>query len=118
MAIALAEPQGRACLNALDAERDVVISATTLAETLIVAAGRNVGERTAKLLHGFGFTVVPVDAATAERVAGVYTRWGRGNHPASLNFCDCFAYDVAHQAGVRLLFIGNDFALTDVESVL
>ncbi|WP_164000931.1 type II toxin-antitoxin system VapC family toxin, partial [Rhizobium leguminosarum] len=42
----------------------------------------------------------------------------KGAHPASLNFGDCFAYEVAREHGCRLLFVGDDFVMTDVESAL
>ncbi|NEH35386.1 hypothetical protein GR223_24715 [Rhizobium leguminosarum] len=44
--------------------------------------------------------------------------WGKGAHPASLNFGDCFAYEVAREHGCRLLFVGDDLVMTDVESAL
>jgi ribonuclease VapC len=44
----------------------------------------------------------------------VYSRWGKGVHPAGLNFGDCFAYDVAKQNDCPLLFVGDDFAKTDL----
>lgn len=56
-------------------------------------------------------------AATADQVADAYRQWGKGNHPASLNFGDCFAYALAKELGCPLLFVGNDFARTDVMRV-
>lgn len=49
----------------------------------------------AALIAGGGVDVVPVTAATDARVAEAYATWGKGNHPASLNFGDCFAYVLA-----------------------
>jgi ribonuclease VapC len=52
-------------------------------------------------------------------IAGDFNeRWGRGVHPAALNFGDCFAYEVAKENGCRLLYVGEDFGKTDVERVL
>jgi ribonuclease VapC len=118
LAIALAEPEAEACIAALDTEDAVLISAATLAETLIVGARRNVGARLPGVLERFRLEVVPVTPASARRVAQAYERWGRGLHPAALNFGDCFAYEVAKEHGCPLLFIGRDFAQTDIDSVL
>lgn len=114
MAILLAEPESDRCIARLEAETDVLISAATLAEALIVAGRRNVGPEMASLVDGLGFEVAPVSPAAAARVADAYARWGKGIHKASLNFGDCFAYALAQEAGAPLLFVGEDFALTDV----
>ena len=71
-----------------------------------------------RLLLEYGFDVVSLDAAAARRAASAYARWGKGFHPASLNFGDCFAYDLAKENNCPHLFIGNDFARTDVISAL
>jgi ribonuclease VapC len=118
MAIVLNEPEADACIAALAAEDDLVISAGTLAEALIVSGRRNVGDEIARLIDGLGLEVVNVTSASARRVAEAYLRWGRGVHPAALNFGDCFAYEVAKERRCRLLFIGDDFPQTDVEGVL
>jgi ribonuclease VapC len=72
----------------------------------------------ALLIDGLGFDIVSVTPASAERVARSYGRWGKGVHPAGLNFGDCFSYDVAMANACRVLFIGSDFAKSDVMSVL
>lgn len=112
MAIVLGEPE--ACIEALVAEDELLISAGTVAEALTVAGRRNVGEEMTRLLDGRGFEIVPVMPATARRVARAYARWGRGVHPAALNFGDCFAYAMAKARGCRLLYVGEDFRRTDV----
>jgi len=118
MAIVLGEAEADACIAALEIEDDILISAATIAEALIVAARRNVGDEMAKLIDGLGFNAVAVTPAAARRVALAYARWGKGVHAAGLNFGDCFAYEVAKAHDCRLLFVGNDFSKTDVESVL
>jgi ribonuclease VapC len=117
MAILLDEPEADACIAALEAEDDLLISAGTMAEALIVAARRNVAEEAAGLIDGLGFEVVTVTPASALRVAQAYARWGKGLHPAALNFGDCFAYEVATEHACRLLYVGDDFTKTDVEGV-
>jgi ribonuclease VapC len=118
MAIVLDEPQGKACMTALEAEVEILISAGTLAEVLIVSARRNVGIDMARFLDRLGPEVVPVTTAAARRIARAYEQWGRGLHPAGLNFGDCFAYAVEKERACGLLYVGGDFAKTDIESAL
>jgi ribonuclease VapC len=73
-------------MAALERGRDVVISAGTVVEALIVAASGNVADEMVKLIEGLGFDVVTVTAISARQVAAVYGRWGKGVHPAGLNF--------------------------------
>jgi len=118
MSIALDEPDAGACAGALEADEDLMISAGTVAEALIVANGRNVSGSMTRLIDGLGFTIVPVTPAAARRIAEAHRKWGKGRHPASLNFGDCFAYDLAQDLGCPLLYVGNDFARTDVRPAL
>ena len=89
-----------------------------MVEALIVAERRNVGEEVARLINELGFEIIVVTAASARRVADAYNEWGKGVHPAALNFGDCFSYEVAKEYGCRLLFVGEDFAETDIQSAL
>jgi ribonuclease VapC len=117
MAIVLGEPEADACIAALEGEGEILISAGTVAEALIVSARRNVGEELASLIDGLGFEVVPVTPASARRIAQAYEQWGKGVNPAALNFGDCFAYEVAKEHECRLLYVGADFSKTDIEGV-
>lgn len=118
MAILLDEPDAQACMAAIADSPAVLISAGTLAEALIVAARRNVGEEMAALIEGAGFEVVPVTHGSARRVAEAYARFGKGVHAAGLNFGDCFVYEMAREHGCALLYVGEDFARTDLTSAL
>lgn len=118
MAIVLNEPEADACAAVLEAEDNLLISAGTVAEAMIVAARRNVGQEMERLLAGLGFEVVCVTPAAAQRIANAYARWGKGVHPAALNFGDCFAYEIAREHHCPLLFVGQDFTQTDLESAL
>ena len=118
MAIVLGEAKADACIMALAAEPEVLVSAGTVAEALIVAAGRNVAQEMANLIDGLGFEIVAVTPAAARRIAQAYARWGKGHNRAGLNFGDCFAYEVAKEHSCRLLFVGKDFSKTDIEGVL
>ncbi len=118
MAIVLDEPEADACIAALEGEDEILISAGTVAEALIVAARRNVGEEVASLVDGLGLNVITMTPAAAGRIAEAYEHWGKGRHAAALNFGDCFAYEVAKQHGCRLLHVGDDFSKTDIEGAL
>ena len=114
MAILLDEPEADACQATLEAEDRLLIAAATVAEALIVAGRRNVEAEMRELVDGLGFEVVALTPAAARRVAAAYARWGKGVHPAGLNFGDCFAYEIAVENACPLLFVGDDFAQTDV----
>jgi ribonuclease VapC len=118
MAIILGEADAQRCEAALASETERVISAGTVAEALIVARRRNVGEELARLIEGLDFEILPVAAATAHRIAAAYERWGRGMHPAGLNFGDCFSYVTAAERACPLLFVGDDLSKTDIVSAL
>lgn len=118
MAVVLDEPDAEACSEVLAREDDIAISAGTLAEALIVAARRLVGEVMQRLVEGLDCQVVAVTHADALKVADAYARWGKGVHAAGLNYGDCFAYALARQRGCPLLFVGNDFARTDITACI
>jgi ribonuclease VapC len=118
MAIVLGEARGEACMTAIEDADGLLISAGTVAEALIVGARRNVGDEVGALIGGLGFEIVSVTAASARRIAEAYGRWGKGVHPASLNYGDCFAYEVAAEHDCPLLYVGDDFSQTDVRSAL
>lgn len=118
IAVGLQEASARACMAALEIEDNVLISAGTLAEALIVADRRNVGDAIETLVERLGFDVVPVTAPTAWKIMTAYARWGKGIHPAGLNFGDCFAYVTAKEYQCPLLYLGDDFSKTDIASVL
>lgn len=118
MAIVLNEPEADACAAALEAEDELLISAGTVAEALIVAARRNVGQEMERLIDGVGLEIVSITPASARRIAQAYEQWGKGVHPAALNFGNCFAYEVAKEHACRLLYVGDDFAQTDIERAL
>ena len=118
MAILLDEEQRAACAQALTSDDRIVMSAGTFAEAMIVAERRGLGVEMANLIEGIGPEVESVTLATARRVAASYAQWGKGINPAGLNFGDCFAYEVATTRDCPLLYVGADFARTDIVSVL
>lgn len=89
-----------------------------MVEAGIVAEARRgelAGRELDLLLHRLGVEQVPVTEEHAELARSAYRRFGKGRHPAGLNFDDCFAYGLAAALGAPLLFVGQDFARTDIE---
>ena len=118
MAILLDEPTAEACRDRLIAADTLLISAGTLSESLIVANARNCGPHLTQLLESLAVRTIPLGPTDAHLVAQAYQMWGKGFHPAALNFGDCFAYSLAKQRNQPLLFVGKDFGRTDVQSAL
>lgn len=118
MALLLGEPEAERIAEFLKSEEDFKISAGTLAEALIVAGRRGLSEEMSQLLDGIVVEIDTLTAAGAIEVAEVYSEWGKGVHPAGLNFGDCFSYVTAKGSGSPLLYVGDDFSKTDLHSAL
>jgi ribonuclease VapC len=118
MAMALEEPKAAACAEALDRTDTLLMSAVTKIELLVVANGRGIFAQVETLLAGLPIDIIAVTPASVKGVVDTYRKWGKGIHPAALNICDCFAYALAKDQGCPLLFVGDDFAKTDVIGVL
>jgi ribonuclease VapC len=114
MAVLLNEPEAARCIKTMEAATPLVVSAGTLAEAMIVAGRHRARPVLERLLARIRPEIVPVTETDARLVGDTYDRWGKGVHPAGLNLGDCFAYVLATQRGSPLLFVGNDFAKTDV----
>lgn len=99
-------------------DRPSCISAGTLTELYIVAEAKGVGEEARQLLKTFRTEVIPHDEYAAAVALRAYKKFGKGRHKASLNFGDCFSYALAHIEGYPLLFVGDDFTHTDLQSAL
>ena len=116
VAVLLDQPQAEQ-LTAAIASGSPSIGAPTLAETGIVLTAR-LGVAGRSLLGRFlqEATVSVLDFTDAHWPVAVdaFTRFGRGRHPAALNFGDCLTYAVASVSGEPLLCLGEDFALTDL----
>lgn len=118
VAIVTAEPGYERLLDAVIAADDPVLPASCLLEAHMVVRGRFPpamsetldGVRAATGLRVLAFTPEHADAARA-----AFDRYGRGRHPAGLNFGDCMAYAVAKVEAAPLLYVGGDFGRTDVE---
>lgn len=106
------------CMERLELEGEVAISAGSMFECLIVAFGKRAEKPLADLFDYFGLRIEPVTEARARAAGAAYRRYGKGWHAASLNFGDCFAYALAKEFGCPLLFVGKDFPLTDIVPAL
>ncbi|MFI5029743.1 MAG: type II toxin-antitoxin system VapC family toxin [Reyranellales bacterium] len=121
IAILSAEPQAAAFLGALASAADARLSAVTNYEirTVVFSRGR---ERLLKeyemLFATAGLTIAPFDERQSMLAFEGFRRWGKGIHPAGLNFGDCAAYALAKSLDAPLLFKGADFPLTDVRPAL
>ena len=116
--IVLNAPAADACIAALEGAHDVLMSAGTMAECLIVALGHDAERPLTDLFDGFGLRIIPVTAERARAAAEAYRHYGKGWHAAHLNFGDCFAYALAKEHDCPLLYVGDDFAKTDVKPAI
>ena len=125
ISIADDEADSEAFLMALEGEGVRLLSAATLLEAVIVwmrrlgpAAAQRAEQDIYALLQELEIEVEPVTLQQVRLAAQAYRTYGKGFHPAGLNFGDCFAYALAKDLGEPLLFKGGDFAATDIASVL
>ncbi len=120
VAVILGEAEAAALTPILVANAPTAAGAPTLAEAAIVLQAR-LGPRGLADLRGFlvEFDVhaVPFGDEHWRQAAGAFARYGKGHHPAALNFGDCLTYAVAKLSAMPLLCVGDDFARTDLELV-
>lgn len=118
MAVLLLEPQAEALASAFADAPVRLVSAATVVEVGIVAESRAAQRGRAEVRRFVDrCTVVPVDEATAAAALDGWRRFGKGTHPAALNFGDCFTYALAKRSGLPVLCVGDDFVRTDVSVV-
>lgn len=126
IAMLFEEPEGDACARALAATSRRTISAANYVETGTVLAGRlspkQRGQAVSDLdtfLSTFRIDIAPVDAELAHAALTARLQFGKGfGSRGGLNFGDSFAYALAKSLAAPLLFIGNDFTITDIEPAL
>jgi ribonuclease VapC len=117
VAIFLSEPERQRFLDDIIAAETRLVSAATVLEAGIVLEARR-GESAGREFDLFvvraNLQIIPVDAEQAELARSAWRRYGKGRHPAGLNFGDCFSYALAKATGEPLLAKGTDFASTDL----
>lgn len=121
IAILRDEPEARSIAKALRNARRKLLAAPTYLETSMAIAGRKALAGKAeldRLLVETGTDIVAFDEEAARAAVNAFLRYGKGRHPAGLNFGDCMSYALARTELMPLLFKGDDFRLTDVEAAL
>ena len=122
VAILRQESTGDLCLRTVLSAPVVRISAAGYLETAIVLTHVPLRELSAELEELLDFARIVIEPVTAEQAQiarEAHRRYGRGSrHRARLNFGDCFAYEAAKERKAPLLYVGDDFARTDIEGVL
>jgi ribonuclease VapC len=111
------EPGYELIFERMSAAPMLAVGAATLLETTMVLSSKLVREPRQQLrrfLREMEVEVIPFTAEHYEVAADAFERFGKGRHPAALNFGDCLTYAVARLSGLPLLYTGNDFALTDL----
>lgn len=118
VALVVGEPEFETIRETMSTAGDLAVGAPTLFEAAMVLRSR-LGAAGRTLLDAstaqFEVDVVPFDAQHWPVALDAFTRFGKGRHPAGLNFGDCLAYAIARVAGEPLLCVGGDFAQTDLE---
>jgi ribonuclease VapC len=116
-AIFFGEPERQRFLTAITSAENRLLSAASVLETGIVLESRQ-GEAAGREFDLFvvraNLQIVSVDAEQAELARSAWRRYGKGRHPAALNYGDCFSYALAKSSDEPLLAKGTDFALTDI----
>ena len=119
IAILRGEPEGEAFSEIL-VRQSAVIGAPTKFEVLLVMArlyGSEGVQRATLFIGDLSLEILPWTNALADLAADALLRFGKGRHPAKLNFGDCMAYALAKSLDAPLLFKGDDFPRTDVARV-
>jgi ribonuclease VapC len=120
LAILYEENETAQFLEEIGADQHCLVSAAS-----VVEVGLNLLSQPPTMMQDFEeflrkaqIYIIPVDVEQSQLAIQAARVFGKGRHPAGLNFGDCFAYALSKQTGEPLLFKGNDFARTDVARVL
>lgn len=119
VAILRGEPERISLIAAIDTASTVRIAAPTLLELTMVVAGSHRIDMLDELDTFVALTKLETAPFTADHAAvarAAFLRYGKGRHPAGLNFGDCISYATARLEAMPLLFKGDDFRKTDIEA--
>ena len=120
VAILANEPDRDRFLEAIDAAERRITSPVVRLETCIVLSRRlDFSPRAAetqfdRFLNEAGIAEIEVTSAIGAAAVDCFIRFGKGRHPARLNFADCLSYACAKTHSAHLLFKGDDFSRTDI----
>ena len=122
IAIVQLEPEAREFTRCMERASSVCFSAVSLQETLTVVTGRRPNaaawEPVEQVIRDLELEIVAHTEALARVASEAFLRFGKGRHPARLNFGDCASYALAKSLRIPLLFKGADFAKTDIVPAL
>lgn len=119
VAILRNEPEAGALERSLVVDPVRLIPATCVLEARMVLISRRGEHALAEIdlwISKIAADLIPVDAELVDLATEAWLTYGKGRHPAALNFVDCLSYALARRADEPLLFIGNDFSQTDIEA--
>jgi ribonuclease VapC len=117
LALLLEEPGHAGILDRISNAESVGVGAPTFVETAILLSSklrRDARPQLNEFLRAAEAGFIPMGPEHADAAVDAFLRYGKGRHPAALNFGDCLTYAVAAVAGVPLLFTGSEFAKTDI----
>jgi len=120
IAVLLNEANAAQIAEAIDSGSQRLLSAASLLEASIVIESRKgeaAGRELDLLIYRAAIEVVAVDQDQVEIARIAWRRYGKGRHPAGLNYGDCFSYALARSRGLPLLFQGEDFSRTDIDAI-
>lgn len=115
VAILQAEPEAFEFIEFLETH-DVLIPASAMVETEILAIRRGLGSDLERLIAKLNAHVIALDQSMVPLAAEAFRRYGKGRHKAALNFGDCLVYATAKHLNLPLLYKGQDFIHTDLRS--
>lgn len=121
VAILLNEPERRIFTEAIEEAESRLLSAASLVEASMVLEtkfGSEGARQLDLLIERADIEIVAVDAEQARAARRAFSQYGKGRHPAGLNYGDCFTYALARVLGETLLYKGEDFSHTDLTSYL
>ncbi|MET2831155.1 type II toxin-antitoxin system VapC family toxin [Mesorhizobium shangrilense] len=119
VAILCSEPEAARLETALVSDPIRLVAATCVLEARMALVSRRGEHALAEIdlwLHKIAANIIPVDSELVDLATQAWLSYGKGHHPAALNFADCVSYALAKRSDEPLLFIGNDFSKTDVEA--
>lgn len=119
IALLLFEPEAPGFIRAIVESENCLIAAPTALEFIMVAQGTRLGRdsaATASVLAHPRFSIVPWSDSLVKTAEIAFQTYGKGKHPAKLNFGDCMSYALAKSLGCPLLYKGEDFSKTDIKN--
>ena len=121
IALLLVEAESEKVARVIAADPRRLMSAFSALEAAIVIKakkGEAAGRELDLLMHRAGIDIMVMDQVQVELARSAYRKYGKGRHPAGLNIGDCCSYALSRFTGEPLLFIGEDFAKTDIARVI